>query len=394
MRYLPKVAICDTDDVIGTKLTYLLEEHFAVIPVAEPLNLPSVLRKSAPDIVLVGVPGNAVAVAVASTVLSECGTHTGSPRVIAVSPQLVPDLVVKLMRMGLHDCLFFPLTPEKVVERLHAALPHVARYSTPSHADAGPLGSIVGLSSASVELRQVLQRYALSDSPVLLLGESGTGKDLAARVLHELSHRSAGPFCTQNCGAIPDSLAETELFGSERGAYTDAVSRPGLFESAHQGTLFLDEIGEMSLFSQAKLLRVLEEGRVRRVGSTRSRAVDVRIVAATNRELAAEVQDGRFRNDLYHRLTVLVHRIKPLRERTEDIPLIADHVLSSLHATAVLRCRVDHTPHRRHLSEEASHFLMKQAWPGNVREVMNVLERSIQHTDNVKLRASDIRLLP
>jgi len=393
MRYLPKVAICDTDDVIGSKLTYLLEEHFSVVVVAEPLNLPKVLQKSSPDIVLIGVPGSAHAIAVTSTVLSECGTHSGSPRIIAISPVLVPELVVKLMQLGVHDCMFFPVTPEKVVERLHAALPQVPARSTPSRADTGPLGTIVGLSGASVELRRILQRYAMSDSPVLLLGESGTGKDLSARVLHELSHRSAGPFHAQNCGAIPDSLAESELFGSERGAYTDAVSRPGLFEAANQGTLFLDEIGELSIFSQAKLLRVLEEGRVRRVGATRGRTVDVRIVAATNRDLAAEVKKGRFRNDLYHRLTVLVHRIIPLRERVEDIPLIADHLLRVLHETAVIRARAGHTPRRRHLSEEAAHFLMQQAWPGNVREVMNVLERSIQHTDHLKLRVSDIRLL-
>ncbi len=393
MRYLPKVAICDTEDVIGTELPYLLEEHFAVIPVAESSDLPKVLQRSSPDVVLIGVPANALAIAVTSSVLSECGIHSSSPRVIALSPSLVPDLVVKLMRMGVHDCVFLPATPEKVVEHVHAALPLVPRHSTPSQPEPGPLGAIVGLSDASVELRRVLQRYCLSDSPVLFLGESGTGKDLAARALHELSNRNAGPFHAQNCGAIPDSLAESELFGSERGAYTDAVSRPGLFETAHRGTLFLDEIGEMSLLAQAKLLRVLEEGQVRRVGATRSRVVDVRVVAATNRDLAAEVRAGKFRNDLYHRLTVLVHRLRPLRERVEDIPLLADHILQNLHETALARVRNGHQPPRRYLSEEALHFLMQQTWPGNVREVMNVLERSIQHSDRVELRATDIRLL-
>jgi len=394
MRYLPKVAICDTGDVIGTKLPYLLEEYFSVIPFAEPPSLPAVLQKSSPDIILIGVPGDALAIAVTAAVLSECGTHASSPRVIAMSPALVPDLVVKLMRMGVHDCVFLPVTPEQVVKRVQAALPAVPTRRTPSRSEAGPLGTIVGLSEASVELRRVLQRYAVSDSPVLFLGESGTGKDLSARVVHELSYRSAGPFRAQNCGAIPDSLAESELFGSERGAYTDAVSRPGLFETADHGTLFLDEIGEMSLFAQAKLLRVLEESAVRRVGAARSRAVDVRIIAATNRDLAAEVQAGRFRNDLYHRLTVFVHRIKPLRERVEDIPLIAEHLLQTLYDTAVTRTRDGHAARRRYLSEEALRFLMQQSWPGNVREVMNVLERSIQHSDNVKLQASDIRLLP
>ncbi|TVR91749.1 MAG: sigma-54-dependent Fis family transcriptional regulator [Spirochaetaceae bacterium] len=393
MRYLPKVAICDTNEVIGSELPYLLEEYFSVIPVAEPFNLPTVLQKSSPDVVLLGVPGNALAIAVTSSVLSECGTHSGSPRVIALSPSLVPDLVVKLMRMGVHDCVFLPATPEKVVAHVHAALPLGPVHSTPSRPEPGPLGAIVGLSDASVELRRVIQRYSRSDSPVLLLGESGTGKDLSARALHELSHRSAGPFHAQNCGAIPDSLADSELFGSERGAYTDAVSRPGLFEIANRGTLFLDEIGEMSLLTQAKLLRVLEEGQVRRVGATRSRTVDVRVVAATNRDLAAEVKAGKFRNDLYHRLTVLVHRIVPLRERVEDIPLLSDRILQTLYETALNRARNGHAPRRRYLSEEALRFLMQQNWPGNVREVMNVLERSIQHSDRVKLLASDIRLL-
>jgi transcriptional regulator with PAS, ATPase and Fis domain len=217
---------------------------------------------------------------------------------------------------------------------------------------------------------EVVQQAAPSVATVLLLGESGTGKELLARHLHRRSRRSAGPFVALNCAAIPENLIESELFGFEPGAFSDARrAKPGRLELANRGTLFLDEIGELSLHAQAKLLRVVQEREVDRLGGSRPVPIDIRLVAATNRDLGDAIRAGTFRADFYHRLNVLSVTVPPLRERPSDIPLLASYFLDRL------RGRID----RRidGFSDEARGCLLRYAWPGNVRELENVIERAV-----------------
>jgi two-component system nitrogen regulation response regulator GlnG len=228
------------------------------------------------------------------------------------------------------------------------------------------------------EARQLILRYAPSDCPVLVLGESGTGKELVARAVHGASRRRDGPLVALNCGALPESLLETELFGAEKGAYTDATSRPGSFERADGGTLFLDEIGELSPHAQTRLLRVLEEKSVTRVGATRALPVDARIVSATHRDLREEAREGRFREDLYWRISVLPIRVPPLRHRAADIPLLAVHFLSLCGRQAAA------------LQPDAREKLQEHRWPGNIRELRNVMERAALAAPDGAIRACDI----
>ena len=228
------------------------------------------------------------------------------------------------------------------------------------------LEDVVGRSEAMLEVYKTAARVAPSPATVLILGESGTGKELVARAIHAASPRASGPFVPVDCGAIAEGVLESELFGHARGAFTGAqTSRRGLFEEAHGGTLFLDELGDVGPALQARLLRALQEGEVRRVGANEPVQVDVRVVAATNKDLAAAVQAGRFREDLYYRLNVVTLRIPPLRDRREDIPLLLEHFAAKHgHPHAVV------TPAARDL-------LVAWRWPGNVRELENVVARAL-----------------
>ncbi len=217
------------------------------------------------------------------------------------------------------------------------------------------------------EIQRLIEQVAPSDSNVLILGESGTGKELVARHIHEISGRSAHPFVPVNCGAIPAELLESELFGHEKGAFTGALStRLGRFEFAEGGTLFLDEIGDMSLQMQVKLLRVLQERSFERVGSNRTIKCNVRIVAATHRNLESALIEGKFREDLFYRLNVFPLQIPPLRDRLEDVPSLIEHLLER---------QVRRGGRRIHVTKEAMNCLMRCRWPGNVRELGNLLER-------------------
>ena len=234
----------------------------------------------------------------------------------------------------------------------------------------GVLGELAGASAPMREIFSLIRQVAPTTATVLITGESGTGKELAARALHQLSPRRDGPFVAVNCAAMPETLIESELFGHEKGAFTGAVERRrGCFELAHGGTLLLDEIGEMPLATQAKLLRVLEERRVRRLGGSKEIEVDVRVLGASNRRLEEEVRAGRFREDLYFRLHVFEIRMPPLRERLEDLPLLCEAMIRELNQRH--QCQV------AGVSPEALALLRQQSWPGNVRELRNALERAV-----------------
>lgn len=230
---------------------------------------------------------------------------------------------------------------------------------------AAGVGELLGTTPVMADLRRTIERAAVAPFGVLIEGESGSGKELVARAIHRSGPRRGGRFCTLNCAALPEDLVEAELFGHTRGAFTGAVAdRAGVFEEAHGGTLFLDEIGELSARAQAKVLRVIQEGELRRVGENISRRIDVRIVAATNRDLAAEASAGRFRVDLLYRLDVIRVRVPPLRERAEDVALLAEHFW---------REAADRMGSRATLGVSTVAALARYDWPGNVRELQNVL---------------------
>src|SRR5713101_3884396 len=246
------------------------------------------------------------------------------------------------------------------------------------------LDNIIGRSPKMRAIFELIQTIAPQASRVLITGESGTGKELVARAIHENSLRAQAPFITINCGAFPETLLESELFGYRKGSFTGAnENRQGLFQAAHDGTLFMDEIGNMSLAMQVKLYRVLQEGKVRPIGSNEETDVDVRVIAATNKEFEKEIAEGRFREDLYYRLSVIPIRVPPLRERRDDIPLLARHFLESFRKTMEKPIEA--------ISPEAMTRLESYDWPGNVRELENTMERAVALETG---REISLRVLP
>ena len=294
------------------------------------------------------------------------------------------DTAVKCTKLGAFDFLEKPLSMEKLLPMIEHALQFRDLRNGARPSDAGAVSVFVsdgsvsvkrgvetafrGVAAATENIRRTIATIAPRNSWVLITGENGTGKEVVARAVHNGSPRAVKAFVAVNCAAIPEDLIESELFGHARGAYTGAFAeKKGKFELAHGGTLFLDEIGDMSLRTQAKILRILQEQRFERLGDNRTLEVDVRVVAATNKDLAAEMKAGRFREDLYHRLNVIPVYVAPLRERREDIPFLADFFLDQL--------SFELKEPRKSLTDEAFEVLMHYPWPGNVRELKNLLER-------------------
>jgi DNA-binding NtrC family response regulator len=295
-----------------------------------------------------------------------------------------PKLAVEAIQAGAIDYLSKPFAPE---ELLHAVARCAERYRLlQENADlraraggAAQLEDIVGESQKMREVRELIQTVAPTDTRVLILGESGTGKELVAGAVHSLSKRRKARYVRINCAAIPETLLESELFGHEKGAFTGAVKqKPGLVEEANGGTIFLDEIADMSRPLQAKLLRFLEDGSFTRVGGTQELRVNVRLIAATNRDIVQAIREGHFREDLFHRLNVVQFRLPPLRERNDDVPLLAEHFLK--HFSASMNKRV------KSLALPAARKLLTHHWPGNVRELKNVIERALilERTDEIQ----------
>lgn len=323
--------------------------------------------------------------------LEERGIET---TVIVMSAFGNRDLALKAIERGAYDYIDKPfnndeilLTIEKAEERLQLRQENeelaerLAETSSSSIEDAFP--DIIGESDAIREVLQTIRQIADYKSTLLITGESGTGKELVARATHELSPRSDEPWIPVNCGAIPENLLESELFGHSEGAFTDASGdKTGLFEEADGGTIFLDEIAELPLNLQVKLLRVLQEGEVRPVGETTSRSVDVRVIAASLHDLKERVEEGKFREDLFYRLNVIHVHIPPLRQRREDIPLLVEHFIDQQNDR--LDTDIDG------VSSEAMQVMMDYPWPGNVREVQNCIERGVVLARGAQIGESDL----
>ena len=318
-------------------------------------------------------------------VLRDLGAFPEHPQVIVMTGFQEVATAVEAMKLGAYDSLTKPTKIEEleVVVRKAAEKGQLQRdnQALRAHAPgAAPFAGILTKSPRMHEVMRVVERVAPTDSAVLVLGESGTGKELVARAIHERSARAQRPFVPIHCGALPREVLESELFGHEKGAFTGAIAaKPGLIDLADGGTLLLDEIGEMEPDSQVKLLRALETGMFFRVGSTRPRTVDVRIVAATNRDLAEAMKTGEFRQDLYYRINTITVSLPPLRERRDDVALLAKHFVETNARYGLKR-----------LAASTLAALEAYAWPGNVRELLHAIERAVILSKGDELSPSDL----
>lgn len=309
-----------------------------------------------------------------------------SSPIIMMSAYGSVDTAVDCMKMGAYDFISKPFKKDEIVMVLRKAEERERLKSENSRLKASVSGSenfcgLISRNAAMQEIFSQVRKVANLKTSVLILGESGTGKELVARAVHSSGNRAAKPFVAVNCGAIPENLLESELFGHVRGAFTDASGdKTGLFEQADGGTLLLDEIGEMPLALQVKLLRVLQEEEIRKVGAAVSRTINVRIVSATSRDLEADVRSGRFREDLYFRLNVFCIALPPLRERIEDIPYLVEHL--------ALKCSSDSAASVIRFAPDAMRLLLAYPWPGNIRELENVVERGLIMSDGITITGS------
>ncbi len=299
------------------------------------------------------------------------------PPVIIMGKCKSPHDIVKAVQYGAVDFLLKPFNLYELKESILRTAPikkitgDYVRYEKYKELDA-----LVGESEKMREIKDEILSFALSDAAVLISGETGTGKDLIARAIHQLSKRT-GPYQIMPAGAIPFTLLESLLYGTEKGAFTDAVSQAGYFEKSNQGTLFIDEIGEMSTFAQVKLLRILEDEEITRIGGKQTIPIDVRIVSATNIDMHSAIQEKNFRDDLYYRISTLSISVPPLRERRDDIPLLVQHFLRRGHYASSL-------------SKSALSKLMEYSWPGNIRELKNVIHRAMVLSGNKQIEPVSI----
>jgi len=321
-------------------------------------------------------------------VLNEIKNKNIIINVIMISAHSSLENAVKATKLGAFDFIEKPIDREKLLISVRNACERTNLITENKNLkkDLETEQTMIGQSKAFQEILQTISRVAKSDARILITGENGTGKELAAREIHRQSNRADKPFVEVNCAAIPNELIESELFGHEKGAFTGAQNkRIGKFEAANKGTLFLDEIGDMSLQAQAKVLRAIEDGKIERVGGNNKIDVDVRIITATNKDLAKEIEDGNFREDLFHRLNVIPITIPPLRERKEDIPLLIDHFVKTI-------CRKNNFPLVK-FNDSAIELLKNMQWSGNIRELKNIIERIIIMIPKDEISANDISAL-
>jgi two-component system response regulator AtoC len=382
-----RVLVVDDEESIRLVLRTLLRKHGYEVEVAESGEAALALLDSfGPDVILTDVrmPKMGGMDLLATLKAKQHSTAT----VIVMSAYGSVDLALEAMKAGAYDYVSKPFKPDEIVLALRKAeeretLRRENRALREQIRSESQFESILAKSPQMIEIFRTITKIADFKTTVLISGESGVGKELVAKAIHARSSRKAGPFVAINCGAIPENLLESELFGHRKGAFTDAnADRRGLFEEATGGTLFLDEIGELPLNLQVKLLRALQEETIRRLGDTKDVKIDTRIIAATHRDLGAEAKAGRFREDLYYRINVLPISLPPLRVRREDINLLIDHFIA--------RNNIRLGTQVRGLSNDARKLLLEYAWPGNVRELENTIERAMVLAESEVLEASDL----
>jgi two-component system, NtrC family, response regulator AtoC len=381
-----RVLVVDDEENLRVVLRTLLRRHgYEVETASSGEEALGMIDSFGPDVVLTDVRMPKMG---GLDLLSTLKAKGNEATVIVMSAYGNMDLALDAMKAGAYDYVQKPFKPDEVVLALRKAeerelLRRENRALRDEIRKEHRFEDILAKSARMQEIFRTITKIAEYKTTVLVTGESGVGKELVARAIHRRSTRRGGPFVAVNCGAIPENLLESELFGHKKGAFTDAVhDRRGLFEEATTGTLFLDEIGELPLGLQVKLLRVLEDEKIRRVGDTRDTQIDVRIITATHRDLQKETQAGRFREDLFYRLNVLPIHCPPLRERRDDIPLLIDHF--------VARNNTRLGTSIRGLDTETRRLLYEYGWPGNVRELENTIERAMVLAEGEQIVAADL----
>ena len=381
-----RVLVVDDEENLRVVLRTLLRRHgYEVETASSGEEALGMVDSFGPDVVLTDVRMPKMG---GLDLLSTLKAKGNEATVIVMSAYGNMDLALDAMKAGAYDYVQKPFKPDEVVLALRKAeerelLRRENRALRDEIRKEHRFEDILAKSTRMQEIFRTITKIAEYKTTVLVTGESGVGKELVARAIHRRSTRRGGPFVAVNCGAIPENLLESELFGHKKGAFTDAVhDRRGLFEEATEGTLFLDEIGELPLGLQVKLLRVLEDEKIRRVGDTRDMQVDVRIITATHRDLHAETKAGRFREDLFYRLNVLPIHCPPLRERRDDIPLLIDHFVAKNNTRLGTSIRG--------LDTETRRLLYEYSWPGNVRELENTIERAMVLSEGEQIIAADL----
>src|SRR5689334_25025032 len=381
-----RILIIDDEQGIRAALGQLLEfEGYEVRAVANAVDGITEYAKQRPDLVFLDVKMAGIDGVEALKKIKESDP---SAIVVMISGHATIQTAVEATQLGAYDILEKPLDTDRILVTLRNALQHLDLHEENARLreTIESRFETVGRSYAIRSVIDKIERVARSPARVLITGENGTGKELVARAIHKQSQRAEGPFVEVNCAAIPSELIESELFGHMKGSFTGAVQdRAGKFEQADGGTLFLDEVGDMSLAAQAKVLRVLQDGVVTRIGGSKPIRVDVRVIAATNKELEEEIAGGRFREDLFYRLNVVPLRVPPLRERREDISLLVRHFLALL-------ARQDGLP-AKGIEDAAVQRLVELDWPGNVRELRNTVERLLILSNGPRVSLADVERL-
>jgi DNA-binding NtrC family response regulator len=380
---MAKILIIDDERSIRSTLREILEyEKYEVEDAVDGMTALEMIRQGHYDVILCDIKMPQMD---GMEVLEKTLQITDTP-VVMISGHGTIETAVDAIKKGAYDYIAKPLDLNRLLITVRNALDK-STLITETKAlkkKVSKAYDMIGESPAIEHVKEMIERVAPTDARVLITGKNGTGKELVARWLHEKSKRASGPFVEVNCAAIPSELIESVLFGHEKGSFTSAIKqRKGDFEQANGGTLFLDEIGDMSLSAQAKVLRALQENRIMRVGGEKDIAVDVRIIAATNKDLMEEIRKGTFREDLYHRISVILINVPELKDRKDDIPLIAEHFLNVI-------CENEGKPPMQ-FSNEALEELKTYPWTGNVRELRNVVERLAILCDQVITR-EDVRL--
>lgn len=380
-----RVLVVDDDPMIADGLAAILEDRWEVRTANTGREALVAFADFSPDVVLLDVQLPDYS---GVELLHQFKLYSEGVPVIMMSGYGALNAVVDSMKLGAETFLQKPFerdTLDVVLEQVSRLVAQRRELVALRRSEAAHLERLPGISPAITQLNDILGRIAKAPSPVLVEGESGTGKGIIARLIHNRSPRARAPFVDLNCAGLSRELLESELFGHERGAFTNAMNtKPGLFEIAADGTLFLDEIGEMEVSIQARVLKAIEEKRFRRVGGVRDLRADFRLIAATNRDLQAEVSAGRFRTDLYYRLNVVRLRMPPLRDRLEDLPILVEEILRPLSK--------DMARSIPKVSARALAKLSGYSWPGNVRELRNVLERSLLTLAGNEIRSEDVTI--